>query len=71
MKIKVCGLRHPENIDAVAATLQPDYMGFIFYAPSPRYARRTCCRNIASIFPKIPFMKTGSFFVNEDAEAIG
>jgi phosphoribosylanthranilate isomerase len=36
MKIKVCGLRDPENIKAVAA-LAPDYMGFIFYGPSPRF----------------------------------
>jgi phosphoribosylanthranilate isomerase len=36
IKIKVCGMREPENILAVAA-LGPDYMGFIFYPPSPRY----------------------------------
>jgi phosphoribosylanthranilate isomerase len=36
MKIKVCGLKDPENIKAVAA-LNPDYMGFIFYGPSPRF----------------------------------
>ena len=37
MKIKICGLKHPENIKAIAE-LAPDYMGFICYAPSPRYA---------------------------------
>ena len=37
MKIKVCGMKYPENISAVAA-LQPDYMGFIFYPQSPRFA---------------------------------
>jgi phosphoribosylanthranilate isomerase len=36
MKIKVCGLKDPENIKAVTA-LAPDYMGFIFYGPSPRF----------------------------------
>jgi phosphoribosylanthranilate isomerase len=36
LKIKVCGMRDPENIKAVDA-LHPDYMGFIFYPPSPRY----------------------------------
>jgi phosphoribosylanthranilate isomerase len=36
MKIKVCGLKHPENIASVAA-LSPDYMGFIFYKNSPRF----------------------------------
>jgi phosphoribosylanthranilate isomerase len=35
MKIKVCGLKYPDNINAVAE-LAPDYMGFIFYNRSPR-----------------------------------
>lgn len=34
--IKICGMRDPENIREVGALL-PEYMGFIFYAPSPRY----------------------------------
>ncbi|WP_298062378.1 phosphoribosylanthranilate isomerase [uncultured Rikenella sp.] len=37
LKIKVCGMRDPANISAVAK-LRPDYMGFIFYERSPRYA---------------------------------
>ena len=36
MKLKVCGMRDPYNIHEVAA-LNPDFMGFIFYPPSPRY----------------------------------
>ena len=36
MRLKVCGMREKENIEALAA-LQPDYMGFIFWAPSSRY----------------------------------
>lgn len=36
MKIKVCGMRHPDNIRSVAA-LPIDYAGFIFYPKSPRY----------------------------------
>ena len=36
MKIKVCGMKYPQNISEIAA-LQPDYMGFIFYEKSPRY----------------------------------
>jgi phosphoribosylanthranilate isomerase len=39
MKIKICGLREAGNIEAVAA-LKPDYMGFIWYAQSPRYVYR-------------------------------
>lgn len=37
---KVCGLRDPANIEAVAA-LKPSHMGFIFYPPSPRAVRPT------------------------------
>lgn len=36
IKIKVCGMRDVNNIMQVTA-LEPEYMGFIFYAPSPRY----------------------------------
>ncbi|MEW5677012.1 phosphoribosylanthranilate isomerase [Flavobacterium enshiense] len=36
MKLKICGMKHPTNIQEVAA-LQPDYLGFIFYEKSPRF----------------------------------
>jgi phosphoribosylanthranilate isomerase len=62
MKIKVCGLKDPENIKAVAA-LAPDYMGFICYNRSPRYIG-FICRMISKNFRKS--IKTG-VFVNEDA----
>ncbi|MGY3792792.1 phosphoribosylanthranilate isomerase [Aquimarina sp. 433] len=35
MKLKVCGMKYQENMQAVAE-LQPDYLGFIFYEKSPR-----------------------------------
>ena len=35
MKLKVCGMKYQDNIQAVA-NLQPDYLGFIFHEPSPR-----------------------------------
>ena len=38
MKVKVCGMKHPENIQALAQ-LDIDYMGFIFYEKSPRFAK--------------------------------
>ncbi len=38
MKVKVCGLRDPENVKELVE-LPIDYMGFIFYSPSPRYAK--------------------------------
>jgi len=38
MRLKVCGMRSLENITALEV-LEPDYMGFIFWAPSKRYVR--------------------------------
>jgi phosphoribosylanthranilate isomerase len=37
LKVKVCGMRNVLNI-AEIAMLNPDYMGFIFYERSPRFA---------------------------------
>ncbi len=37
VKIKICGMREPGNIRDVSR-LEPDYMGFIFYPGSKRYA---------------------------------
>jgi len=39
MKLKICGMRDPQNTAQIAA-LEPDYLGFIFYAPSPRYVEK-------------------------------
>lgn len=36
MKIKVCGMKYPENIEELNK-LSIDYMGMIFYPKSPRY----------------------------------
>ena len=36
MKLKVCGMKYPENIKLIAE-LGPDFMGFIFYKNSKRY----------------------------------
>jgi len=38
LEIKVCGMKAPQNI-ADVASLQPNYMGFIFYPPSKRYIK--------------------------------
>ena len=53
-KIKICGMKHPENIQEVAL-LQPDYLGFIFYEKSPR--------NFTGEIPEISnqIKKTGVF----------
>ena len=46
MKLKVCGMQETENIVALAS-LQPDYMGFIFWEPSKRY-----CTTVPTDIPK-------------------
>ena len=43
--LKICGMKYPDNICEVA-TLQPDYLGFIFYKKSPRY--------FDGVIPKLP-----------------
>jgi phosphoribosylanthranilate isomerase len=37
LKVKICGMKDPGNIRRIAM-LSPDYMGFIFYPHSRRYA---------------------------------
>ncbi len=66
MKIKVCGLRDPENIKAISA-LGPDYVGFICYNLSPRFIADLPADIAASLPSNI--QKTG-VFVNESAETI-
>jgi phosphoribosylanthranilate isomerase len=66
MQIKICGLKHRDNIEAVTA-LKPDYVGFICYAPSPRFASELDDETLAVVPETIS--KT-AVFVNETAEAI-
>ena len=62
MKLKICGMKYPENIIDVGSLL-PDYMGFIFWEKSSRY--------FDGIIPNLPksIKKTG-VFVNENLEEI-
>ncbi len=62
VKLKVCGMKHLDNIHDVAA-IQPDYMGFIFYQKSPR--------NVTVPTPQLPvsIQKVG-VFVNATIEII-
>jgi len=54
LKLKICGMKHSENILEVA-DLKPDYLGFIFYERSPR--------NFSEEIPEIDaaIKKTGVF----------
>ncbi|WP_266205718.1 phosphoribosylanthranilate isomerase [Pontibacter kalidii] len=67
MKIKVCGMRDPENIRQVAA-LRPDYMGFIFYEASKRFAEGHITPELLAELPA-SIKKTG-VFVNAPFESI-
>lgn len=62
MKIKVCGMKYEDNIRQVAA-LQPDYLGFIFYAPSPRNFE-------GDIPPLDPGIRKTGVFVNAPLETV-
>ena len=64
--IKICGMKIPENIRAVAA-LQPDFMGFIFYPKSPRYTEPL---DIATLNALPASIKKIGVFVNEDLENV-
>ncbi|MBS7562878.1 phosphoribosylanthranilate isomerase [Mucilaginibacter sp. Bleaf8] len=66
MKIKVCGMKVPENIRDVAG-LGPDLMGFICYSKSPRYMADLNFDTLHELPSKL--IKTG-VFVNEEPEKI-
>ncbi len=57
MKIKVCGMRNSKNIMELIK-LAPDYIGFIFYEKSPRFAGNILTREITSQIPET-IKKTG------------
>jgi len=67
MKIKVCGMRDPENISQVCKSM-PDFLGFIFFNCSSRYVGEN---PDPSIFNNVPdgIVKVG-VFVNERPEKI-
>ncbi|MDE6317314.1 MAG: phosphoribosylanthranilate isomerase [Muribaculaceae bacterium] len=67
MKIKVCGMRQPDNIDEVAS-LGIDMMGFIFYPKSPRFAG-TPDRVIINALRSRGVMPVG-VFVDEDSDTV-
>lgn len=62
MKLKICGMKYPENILEVGALL-PDYMGFIFWEKSARYFN-------GEIPELIETIKKVGVFVNQGQEEI-
>lgn len=65
-QLKICGMLHPENIREVAA-LQPDYLGFIFFKGSKRYAGEVLPEALAALPENI---KRTGVFVNETLETV-
>lgn len=63
MKIKVCGMKEPENIRQVAA-LKPDYMGFICYDKTPRFIGDLATEALPDDLKKV------GVFVNEDLDRV-
>jgi phosphoribosylanthranilate isomerase len=64
MKLKVCGLKYKENIEQVA-TLQPDYIGFIFYPQSKRFVGEDFQMPVIS-----PEIKKTGVFVNASLDYV-
>ncbi|WZL88094.1 phosphoribosylanthranilate isomerase [Salinimicrobium sp. 3283s] len=62
LKLKICGMREPENVSRIAA-LQPDYLGLIFFEGSPRNV-------VGEIFQADQKIKKTGVFVNASEENI-
>lgn len=63
--VKVCGMREPDNIRAIAS-LRPDAMGFIFYRKSKRYMADTLCPSV--VHQLSHSIQRVGVFVNADTE---
>jgi len=62
LRIKVCGMKYPSNIEEVAQ-LRPDFMGFVLYKESPRYVSFEGARKLTTLVPSA-IIKVG-VLVNE------
>lgn len=67
IKIKVCGMRDPENLELLCS-LGPDYVGFIFYSESKRYVGHRPDPLLFNLVP--PGIQKVGVFVNEQLDAI-
>ena len=66
MRIKVCGMKDPQNISRLA-DLKPDYMGLIFYPKSKRYVESIDKEVLRSLPDTIRLV---GVFVNEEIAVI-
>ena len=67
MKIKLCGLTRPCDIEAVNE-LQPDYIGFVFAKKSRRYVSPEKAKELKAMLT--PGIQAVGVFVNEEPEQI-
>jgi phosphoribosylanthranilate isomerase len=67
LKIKVCGMRDPENISGVVAA-RPDYLGFIFYPKSKRFVGFEPSPKVLGVVPDS--VKKVGVFVDEAPEKV-
>lgn len=67
MKIKLCGLTRPCDIEAVNE-LQPDYIGFVFAKKSRRYVSPEKAKELKAMLA--PGIQAVGVFVNEESEQI-
>ena len=67
-KIKLCGLRRAEDIEA-AGLLKPEYIGFVFYKKSKRYISPEEARILKSILDT-DHIKAVGVFVNENPKTV-
>jgi phosphoribosylanthranilate isomerase len=67
LKIKVCGMRDPENILGVIAAL-PDYLGFIFYPKSKRFVGSDFSEETLTLVPET--IQKAGVFVDETPEKV-
>ena len=66
-RIKICGLTREQDVDAAAAA-GVDAVGFVMYAPSPRYVSAERAAELARRLP--PFITPVLLFVNAGAVEI-
>lgn len=67
MKIKLCGLTRPCDIEAVNE-MQPDYIGFVFAKKSRRYVSPEKAEELKAMLA--PGIQAVGVFVNEEPEQI-
>ncbi len=67
LKIKVCGMRDPENISGVVAA-RPDFIGFIFYPKSKRFVGFEPSLEIQAVVSDL--VKKVGVFVDEAPEEV-